>query len=72
MHWHMSPSLLVAMDSLNRCAKKFGHLLLRLVQSLTEGYEFFAVHAKFKEPFIFIVKRHLTLLPRCGTNCQQK
>jgi hypothetical protein len=31
MHWNMSPSLLVAMDSLNRCAKKFGHLLLRLV-----------------------------------------
>jgi hypothetical protein len=31
VHRHMSPPLLVAMDSLNRCAKKFGHLLLRFV-----------------------------------------
>ncbi len=36
MDRYLSPPLLVAMDGLNRCAKNFGHLLLRLVQFLTE------------------------------------
>ena len=43
MAWHLSPSLLVTMHSLNRCAKQLGHLLLRLVQFFTDVLEFFII-----------------------------
>ena len=38
------PSLLVTMNGLNRSPKQLSHLLLRLVQPLSDGHEFLAVH----------------------------
>lgn len=38
------PSLLVTMNGLNRSSKQLRHLLLRLVQPLSDGHEFLAVH----------------------------
>ena len=38
------PSLLVTMNGLNRSSKQLRHLLLRLVQPLSDGCEFLAIH----------------------------
>jgi len=38
------PSLLVTMNGLNRSPKQLRNLLLCLVQPLSDGYEFLAIH----------------------------
>ena len=38
------PSLFVTMNGLNRSPKQLRHLFLRLVQPLSDGHEFLAVH----------------------------
>jgi hypothetical protein len=38
------PSLLVTMNGLNRSPEQLRHLLLRLVQPLSDGHEFLAIH----------------------------
>ncbi len=37
------------MDGLNRSPEQLRHLLLRLVQFLSDGHEFFAVHGLLQE-----------------------
>jgi hypothetical protein len=52
MHWHLSPSLLIATDSLDGCAKQFGHFLLSLVQFFPYAFKFFTVHSYLPERLV--------------------
>lgn len=45
------PSLLVTMNGLNRSPKQLRHLLLRLVQPLSDGHEFLAIHCLLQKKF---------------------
>jgi len=52
MAQHRGPSLLVAMDDLDRSAKHIRHFLLGLVEFLVDVREFFTVHRCLQEGFV--------------------
>ena len=44
MGWYRSPSLFIAVNSLDRCPEQLPHLLLGLAQHFSKVQEFFTVH----------------------------
>ena len=56
------PSLLVTMNRLNRSPKQLRHLLLRLVQPLSDGHEFLAIHCILQKN----IQKRLIQVPQCG------
>jgi hypothetical protein len=55
---HGSPSLLVAVYSLNRGPEELCHLLLRFIQFPSEVQEFFTVHWRSQEAFVYTLMKH--------------
>jgi len=68
-----SPALLIAMDRLDRCSQKLGHLPLGLFQFIPEMFEFRAVH--MSSHILTIAAQMLKvniLVPQGGMCCQAK
>ena len=70
-----APALLVTMDGLDGSSKKVCHLLLRLVQPLSNDHKFLGIHDFLQKNN----QKRLTLIPFCGMNdatmwyvCQQE
>jgi len=56
------PPLFVTMNGLNRSSKQLCNLLLSLVQSLSDGYEFLAIHYLLHKN----IQNRLPKVPQCG------
>lgn len=56
------PTLLVTMNGLNRSSQQLRHLLLRLIQPLSDVHEFLGIHDLLQKN----IQKRLTSIPQCG------